>query len=165
VPGHRVGFMPQELALYSEFSIGETLSYFGRIFNMTAEKIRERTLFLIDFLDLPKDNRLVSILCVSFRPKNVISHFFILHSFLDKVFLLKTADKKYGLNCSVLIAPNGQKAQIFTHVIIIVRKIRPKTIRKIDPRSASCPAASSAGPRWRRPCCTSQVCTGLGPIL
>ena len=32
VPGPRVGYMPQELALYGEFSIAETLQYFGRIF-------------------------------------------------------------------------------------------------------------------------------------
>ena len=59
VPGHRVGFMPQELAIYSEFTIAETLSYFGRIFNMSSDKIRARTDFLIEFLDLPKENRLV----------------------------------------------------------------------------------------------------------
>ena len=59
VPGHRVGFMPQELAIYSEFTIAETLSYFGRIFNMSSEKIRARTEFLIEFLDLPKEKRLV----------------------------------------------------------------------------------------------------------
>ncbi len=51
--------MPQELAIYSEFTIAETLSYFGRIFNMSPEKIRARTEFLIEFLDLPKENRLV----------------------------------------------------------------------------------------------------------
>ena len=51
--------MPQELAIYSEFTIAETLSYFGRIFNMSSEKIRARTEFLIEFLDLPKEKRLV----------------------------------------------------------------------------------------------------------
>ena len=30
VPGPRVGYMPQELALYGEFTIRETLQYFGR---------------------------------------------------------------------------------------------------------------------------------------
>ena len=30
VPGPRVGYMPQELALYGEFTIKETLQYFGR---------------------------------------------------------------------------------------------------------------------------------------
>ena len=31
VPGPRVGYMPQELALYGEFTIRETLQYFGRL--------------------------------------------------------------------------------------------------------------------------------------
>ncbi|XP_066951029.1 ABC transporter G family member 20-like isoform X1 [Macrobrachium rosenbergii] len=60
VPGHRVGYMPQELALYSEFTIGETLSYFGRIHNLSSEKIQERTNFLVKFLDLPEPNRLIT---------------------------------------------------------------------------------------------------------
>ena len=59
VPGPRVGYMPQELALYGEFTIRETLQYFGRIFNMSDEKIRERSDFLIQFLDLPNKWRLV----------------------------------------------------------------------------------------------------------
>ena len=32
VPGARVGYMPQELALFGEFNIEETLTYFRRIF-------------------------------------------------------------------------------------------------------------------------------------
>ncbi|KAK4297956.1 hypothetical protein Pmani_029656 [Petrolisthes manimaculis] len=61
VPGHRVGYMPQELALYREFTIGETLSYFGRIHHMSSSLIRQRTHFLLTFLDLPDDpTRLVN---------------------------------------------------------------------------------------------------------
>ncbi|XP_068207094.1 ABC transporter G family member 20-like [Palaemon carinicauda] len=60
VPGHRVGYMPQELALYVEFTIGETLSYFGRIHHLSSDKIRERTDFLVKFLDLPEPNRLIN---------------------------------------------------------------------------------------------------------
>ena len=59
VPGSRVGYMPQELALYGEFTIAETLSYFGRIFDMPRERIRARTKFLIKFLDLPTQQRLI----------------------------------------------------------------------------------------------------------
>ena len=59
VPGRRVGYMPQELALYGEFTISETLSYFGRIFDMPRERIRARTKFLIKFLDLPTQQRLI----------------------------------------------------------------------------------------------------------
>ncbi|KAK3850633.1 hypothetical protein Pcinc_042674 [Petrolisthes cinctipes] len=61
VPGHRVGYMPQELALYREFTIGETLSYFGRIHHMSSSLIRQRTHFLLTFLDLPDDpSRLIN---------------------------------------------------------------------------------------------------------
>ena len=31
IPGKRVGYMPQETALYGEFNIKETIHYFGRI--------------------------------------------------------------------------------------------------------------------------------------
>ena len=45
--------MPQELALFLEFSIEETLIYFARIYGMTRAKFKERLIFLMDFLDLP----------------------------------------------------------------------------------------------------------------
>nr|XP_053640391.1 ABC transporter G family member 20-like [Cherax quadricarinatus] len=60
VPGHRVGYMPQELALYQEFTIVETLRYFGMIHQMGSKRISERTKFLVTFLDLPDPTRLVS---------------------------------------------------------------------------------------------------------
>lgn len=59
VPGKRVGYMPQEIALYAEFSIKETMSYFGWIFGMCTKEIIERLHFLLNFLDLPSENRLV----------------------------------------------------------------------------------------------------------
>lgn len=59
VPGKRVGYMPQEIALYSEFSIKETMMYFGWIFGMKTSEIMERLQFLLNFLDLPSQNRLV----------------------------------------------------------------------------------------------------------
>ncbi|XP_040579310.1 ABC transporter G family member 20 [Lepeophtheirus salmonis] len=59
VPGRRVGYMPQELALYKEFTILETLEYFGRIFHMSPGSIKMRAEFLLDFLDLPRKNRLI----------------------------------------------------------------------------------------------------------
>jgi ABC-type multidrug transport system ATPase subunit len=43
VPGPRVGYMPQELALFGEFNIDETLTYFRRIFGMTKKKYEVRT--------------------------------------------------------------------------------------------------------------------------
>ena len=35
VPGARCGYMPQELALYGEFTIRETLQYFGRFCSLS----------------------------------------------------------------------------------------------------------------------------------
>lgn len=59
VPGKRVGYMPQEIALYGEFSIKETMMYFGWIFGMATSEINDRLKFLLNFLDLPGENRLV----------------------------------------------------------------------------------------------------------
>lgn len=53
VPGSGVGFMPQELALYPEITVSETLMYFSRLHGMTAAELKDRADFLIDnFLDL-----------------------------------------------------------------------------------------------------------------
>uniref|UniRef100_A0A8D8LFH1 ABC transporter G family member 23 n=1 Tax=Cacopsylla melanoneura TaxID=428564 RepID=A0A8D8LFH1_9HEMI len=59
VPGKRVGYMPQEIALYGEFSIAETMMYFGWIFGMETPEIEDRLQFLLNFLDLPSQARLV----------------------------------------------------------------------------------------------------------
>ncbi|XP_055525152.1 ABC transporter G family member 23 isoform X1 [Wyeomyia smithii] len=59
VPGKRVGYMPQEIALYGEFSIRETMMYFGWIFGMQTTEISDRLRFLLNFLDLPSESRLV----------------------------------------------------------------------------------------------------------
>lgn len=59
VPGKRVGYMPQEIALYAEFTIKETMMYFGWIFGMETADILERLQFLLNFLDLPSQNRMV----------------------------------------------------------------------------------------------------------
>lgn len=51
--------MPQEIALYGEFTIKETMMYFGWIFGMNSKEIYERLQFLLNFLDLPSQNRMV----------------------------------------------------------------------------------------------------------
>lgn len=51
--------MPQEIALYGEFTIKETMMYFGWIFGMKTSEIMARLQFLLEFLDLPSQNRLV----------------------------------------------------------------------------------------------------------
>ncbi|XP_054710779.1 LOW QUALITY PROTEIN: ABC transporter G family member 20-like [Uloborus diversus] len=53
VPGPGVGFMPQELALYPEITMEETLTYFGRLYLMDHADIKERIKFLSEFLDIP----------------------------------------------------------------------------------------------------------------
>jgi len=47
VPGPRVGYMPQEIALYGEFSIRETFIYFGWCAGMTTEEVDEKLIFLL----------------------------------------------------------------------------------------------------------------------
>uniref|UniRef100_A0AAQ5YPJ2 ABC transporter domain-containing protein n=1 Tax=Amphiprion ocellaris TaxID=80972 RepID=A0AAQ5YPJ2_AMPOC len=59
VPGRKVGYMPQELALYNEFTISDTLTFFGRIHGLTSKETQARMNFLIDFLDLPQKHSLV----------------------------------------------------------------------------------------------------------
>ncbi|KAM9364212.1 ABC transporter G family member 23 isoform 1-T2 [Pholidichthys leucotaenia] len=59
VPGKMVGYMPQELALYNEFTISDTLTFFGRIHGLTSKETQARMNFLIDFLDLPQKTSLV----------------------------------------------------------------------------------------------------------
>lgn len=59
VPGSSIGYMPQELALFPDFTIEETLTYFGRLYHMKDRVIDERIKFLLKFLDLPDGGRLV----------------------------------------------------------------------------------------------------------
>uniref|UniRef100_A0A8C5HRI7 ABC transporter G family member 23-like n=3 Tax=Gouania willdenowi TaxID=441366 RepID=A0A8C5HRI7_GOUWI len=59
VPGRKVGYMPQDLALYNEFTISDTLSFFGRIHGLTSKETQARMDFLVEFLHLPQKNSLV----------------------------------------------------------------------------------------------------------
>ncbi|KAK0093638.1 hypothetical protein PV326_013045 [Microctonus aethiopoides] len=59
VPGPRVGYMPQETALYGEFSIRETLIYFGWCAGMSTVQVDSKLEFLMKLLDLPNENRFV----------------------------------------------------------------------------------------------------------
>ncbi|XP_046614540.1 ABC transporter G family member 20 isoform X1 [Neodiprion virginianus] len=59
VPGPRVGYMPQELALYSEFSIRETFIFFGWCAGMTTQQVDEKLEFLLKLLQLPGEDRFV----------------------------------------------------------------------------------------------------------
>ncbi|XP_039286121.1 ABC transporter G family member 23 [Nilaparvata lugens] len=57
-----IGYMPQELAIYQEFSIYETLAYYGFLFGMTKKQILKRTEELLEFLELPPRDRTVDTL-------------------------------------------------------------------------------------------------------
>ena len=59
IPGRRVGYMPQELALYGEFNIKETLEYFGRLYRLSNEYVHSQREFLFKLLDLPPGHRYV----------------------------------------------------------------------------------------------------------
>uniref|UniRef100_A0A6Q2ZNQ7 Uncharacterized protein n=1 Tax=Esox lucius TaxID=8010 RepID=A0A6Q2ZNQ7_ESOLU len=59
VPGKMVGYMPQDLALYHEFTISDTLNFFGRIHGLSTKVTQLRIDFLVDFLDLPQQSSLV----------------------------------------------------------------------------------------------------------
>ncbi|CAG9815832.1 unnamed protein product [Phaedon cochleariae] len=59
VPGPRVGYMPQEIALYGEFTIRETLKYFGWISDMTTAEVEAKVDFFVNFLMLPDADRQV----------------------------------------------------------------------------------------------------------
>ena len=59
IPGPRVGYMPQELALYGEFTIKETLEYFGRLYRLPKEFVNSQMDYLFKLLDLPPGHRYV----------------------------------------------------------------------------------------------------------
>lgn len=57
--GYRIGYMPQETALIGELTIKETIYYFGKIFQMSIEKLRERYEMLHKLLELPRGDHRV----------------------------------------------------------------------------------------------------------
>ena len=59
IPGKRVGYMPQETALYGEFNIKETIHYFGRINGLSKLQIEAKMKSLTDFLELPDCTTLI----------------------------------------------------------------------------------------------------------
>jgi ABC-type multidrug transport system ATPase subunit len=53
IPGSAVGYSPQEIALYLDLSIAETLSFHGRLHGMSRDEVLKRQEWLLTFLDLP----------------------------------------------------------------------------------------------------------------
>ena len=60
IPGRSVGYMPQETALYQNFTISEMLHYFGRLHHMKGKVIVAREEFLLSFLDLPSKTKRIN---------------------------------------------------------------------------------------------------------
>ncbi|XP_065911619.1 ABC transporter G family member 23-like isoform X2 [Dysidea avara] len=57
VPGKDVGYMPQETALISEFTMLELMYYFGILYRMNMKYARKRTKLLRKLLNLPTIHR------------------------------------------------------------------------------------------------------------
>ena len=57
--GQLVGFMPQEMALHLTHTIGEELFFYGRLTNMSSQKIHQRISFLSNLLDLPARDKFI----------------------------------------------------------------------------------------------------------
>jgi ABC-type multidrug transport system ATPase subunit len=60
IPGRKVGYMPQEIALYGEFSIKEVLQYYGRLYGMPKWEVEDNAKFLVTFLNLPPQTRRIN---------------------------------------------------------------------------------------------------------
>ena len=60
IPGAGVGYMPQELALFDEFTIEEILIYYGIIYHMNRQEIDKRIANLREILNLPEKSRIIS---------------------------------------------------------------------------------------------------------
>jgi ABC-2 type transport system ATP-binding protein len=53
----RIGYLPEESYLYRFLNAEETLDFYGRLFNMSAQHRRERSAELIDMVGLAKDKK------------------------------------------------------------------------------------------------------------
>jgi len=50
----RLGYMPQETALYVGLTVHQNLAFFGRVFGLSRKEINERERELLEFIDLEK---------------------------------------------------------------------------------------------------------------
>lgn len=57
VPGSNVGYMPQDLGIYEDFTIRQLLTMFGQYVGMDSKLIKTRISFMAEFLDLPEVDR------------------------------------------------------------------------------------------------------------
>lgn len=59
-----LGYMPQDLSLYADLTIGQTTIYFGRLNMLPVNYIKEKMRQLTTMLDLPEESRLVTKLSI-----------------------------------------------------------------------------------------------------
>lgn len=59
IPGHGVGYAPQEVALYNDLSIHETLLFHASLHHMPKEMFLARKEYLLKMLDLPDDSKVI----------------------------------------------------------------------------------------------------------
>ncbi|XP_024085724.1 ABC transporter G family member 23-like isoform X2 [Cimex lectularius] len=55
----QVGFMPQDISLNTEFTIDEVFHFYGRIYEMSIQRIEQRGAELAKFLELPQTDRMI----------------------------------------------------------------------------------------------------------
>ncbi|XP_074597764.1 ABC transporter G family member 23-like [Brevipalpus obovatus] len=59
VPGAGIGYMPQDIALQSDLTVEEMLSYFGRLYFMPISHLRSQIEGLVKLLEIPDPKRMV----------------------------------------------------------------------------------------------------------
>lgn len=60
IPGPIIGYMPQEISLFPDFTIEETLLFFSNLYRLDKRRAKDRVEFLVDFLELPDKKRMVA---------------------------------------------------------------------------------------------------------
>ena len=60
IPGPIIGYMPQEISLFPDFTIEETLLFFSKLYRLDPSRAADRVDFLVDFLELPDKKRMVA---------------------------------------------------------------------------------------------------------
>lgn len=60
VPGPGIGYMPQELALQSDLTIGEMFAFYGRLCLLNEKTIANQTDYLVSLLELPPKDRFIA---------------------------------------------------------------------------------------------------------
>ena len=59
IPGPGVGYMPQEISLFTDMKLKENLIYFAKVFHLNDEEFYERFKHLTELLNLSEKNRIV----------------------------------------------------------------------------------------------------------